>query len=46
MLCNIGNIVIQVQRKLTWDPAKECFAGDDTANRMLSRPMRGLWALA
>jgi len=45
-LCNIGNIVMQVQRKLTWDPVKECFAGDAMANRMLSRPMRGPWSLA
>ena len=45
-LCNIGNIVMQVQRKLTWDPVKECFAGDDMANRLLSRPMRGPWSLA
>jgi predicted dehydrogenase len=45
-LCNIGNIVMQVQRKLTWDPVNERFAGDAMANRMLSRPMRGPWALA
>jgi predicted dehydrogenase len=45
-LCNIGNIVMQVQRKLTWDPVSERFAGDAMANRMLSRPMRGPWSLA
>ncbi len=45
-LCNIGNIVMQVQRKLAWDPVKECFANDDMANRLLSRPMRGPWSLA
>lgn len=45
-LCNIGNIAMQVQRKLAWDPVKECFAGDAMANRMLSRPMRGPWSLA
>jgi predicted dehydrogenase len=45
-LCNIGNIAMQVQRKLAWDPVKECFAGDDMANRLLSRPMRGPWSLA
>ena len=45
-LCNIGNIVMQLQRKLTWDPVKECFAGDAMANRMLTRSMRGPWSLA
>jgi len=45
-LCNIGNIVMQLQRKLTWDPVKECFADDAMANRMLTRSMRGPWSLA
>ena len=45
-LCNIGNIVMQLQRKLTWDPVKECFAGDAMASRMLTRSMRGPWSLA
>jgi predicted dehydrogenase len=45
-LCNIGNIVMQLQRKLMWDPVKECFAGDEMANRLLSRPLRGPWSLA
>ena len=45
-LCNIGNIVMQLQRKLAWDPVKECFANDAMANRMLTRAMRGPWSLA
>jgi predicted dehydrogenase len=45
-LCNIGNIAMQLQRRLAWDPAKEVFAGDAMANRLLSRPMRGPWSLA
>ncbi len=45
-LCNIGNIVMQLQRKLTWDPVRELFAGDAMANRMLTRSMRGPWSLA
>jgi predicted dehydrogenase len=44
-LCNIGNIAMQLQRKLAWDPVKECFADDAMANRMLMRPMRGPWSL-
>ncbi|HOM59032.1 MAG TPA: Gfo/Idh/MocA family oxidoreductase [Kiritimatiellia bacterium] len=45
-LCNIGNIAMQLQRRLVWDPVREMFAGDDMANRMLTRPMRGPWSLA
>jgi len=45
-LCNIANIAMLLQRKLAWDPAKECFADDMMANRMLQRAMRGPWSLA
>ncbi len=45
-LCNIGNIVMQLQRKLKWDPVNEVFENDQMANRMLERPMRGPWSLA
>ena len=45
-LCNIGNIVMQLQRKLKWDPVNERFDGDDMANRLLTRSMRGPWSLA
>lgn len=44
-VCNIGNIAMQLKRKLVWDPAKEVFTGDVQANRMLQRPMRGPWSL-
>jgi hypothetical protein len=30
----LGWIACQLGRKLTWDPAKEQFAGDDEANRL------------
>jgi predicted dehydrogenase len=45
-LCNIGNIAMQLQRKLAWNPANEVFADDAMANRLLTRPMRGPWSLA
>lgn len=45
-ICNIGNIAMQLQRKLAWNPVKERFAGDEMANRLLSKPMRGPWSLA
>jgi predicted dehydrogenase len=42
---HVGNIAIQLGRTLRWDPARERFADDDTANRMLSRSMREPWRL-
>jgi predicted dehydrogenase len=44
-VCHIGNIAYRLNRSLKWDPAKECFIGDDGANRMLSRAMRSPWRL-
>ncbi|MCF7676140.1 MAG: Gfo/Idh/MocA family oxidoreductase [Akkermansiaceae bacterium] len=38
--CALGWISMKLGRKLTWNPEKEQFAGDDTANSMLSRPQR------
>ncbi len=44
-LCQIGHIAIQVGHKLKWDPQAERFTNDDTANRLLGRPMRSPWSL-
>ncbi|MHC4370975.1 MAG: Gfo/Idh/MocA family oxidoreductase [Planctomycetota bacterium] len=44
-LCQIGHIAIQVGRRLQWDPDAERFTNDETANRLLSRPMRSPWRL-
>jgi predicted dehydrogenase len=44
-LCQLGHIAIQVGRKLTWDPEQERFTNDDTANRLLGRPLRSPWHL-
>jgi predicted dehydrogenase len=41
----LGEIAMLLGRKLRWDPDKEQFVNDDTANRMLSRPMRSPWHL-
>jgi len=38
--CHLGNIAARLQRKLSWDPVKELFVGDDEANKMISRPQR------
>ncbi len=44
-LCQLGHIAIQTGRKLRWDPDAERFINDDSANRLLSRPMRSPWRL-
>jgi len=41
----LGEIAMLLGRKLQWDPDKERFVNDDTANRMLFRPMRSPWHL-
>jgi len=40
---HIGNIAMQLGRKLKWDPASESFPGDDAANALRSRPARDDW---
>jgi predicted dehydrogenase len=44
-LCNIADIAVRLKRKVVWNPATESFVGDDQANRMRSRPMRGPWTI-
>jgi predicted dehydrogenase len=44
-LCHLDQIAIKLRRPLRWDPAREEFAGDDEANRMMDRPMRAPWRL-
>lgn len=44
-VCNLGNIAMLLDRKVRWDPAREEFADDETANRMRARSMRGPWGL-
>lgn len=45
-VCNLGNIAMQLGRKLRWDPAREAFLDDPIADRMRSRSMRAPWSLA
>jgi predicted dehydrogenase len=40
VLCHLGNIARWTGRKLTWDPDREVFPGDDEANALLDRPRR------
>ena len=39
-ICILVNICRELGRKLTWDPVKEVFAGDDEANALRTRPRR------
>lgn len=39
---HIGNIAIELKRKLRWDPAAESF-GDAAADALKTRPARGNW---
>ncbi len=47
-IAHIGNVAMLLGRKLTWDPAKERFTGDDEANAMpmVSRKQREPWTIA
>jgi predicted dehydrogenase len=44
-VCNLGNIAMQLGRKLRWDAAREEFLDDPVANRMRHRSMRAPWSL-
>lgn len=42
-VCHLANISLRLGRKLKWDPVKEHFVGDDSANAMLDRKRRDPW---
>jgi len=44
-LCHLGNIAMLLGRKLKWNPEKEHFINDTTADRMLGRSMRSPWRI-
>lgn len=44
-VCHLGNLAIRLGRKLTWDPVKESFVGDEAANQLRDRPRRDPWQL-
>src|SRR5690606_35073135 len=44
-ICHLGHIATTLKRELHWDPVKEEFKGDDEANAMRDRPMRGDWTI-
>ena len=44
-VAHIGNVAMQLGRKLRWDPDNERCIDDEQANRMLSKSMRCPWHL-
>jgi len=44
-ICQISDIAIRLEQKLRWDPEKERFVNNETANRRLVRSMRSPWRL-
>ncbi|MBU6401694.1 MAG: Gfo/Idh/MocA family oxidoreductase [Verrucomicrobia bacterium] len=47
VLCHLSDIATRLNRRLTWDPAREEFVGDAEANRRLAmRPRRMPWTLS
>ena len=44
-ILHMGNIALQLGRKLTWDPRMEDFVGDTEARALRSRPARAPWRL-
>ena len=41
---NMGVCALRLGRTLHFDPVKQCFIGDDAANRLIDQPARGEWA--
>jgi len=41
----LGEIAMLTEKKLQWDPQRECFLNSDQANRLRARPMRSPWHL-
>lgn len=44
-VAHLGNIAMQLGRRLHWNPSEELFVGDDQANTFLSRNQRQPWAI-
>jgi hypothetical protein len=42
---HLANIATLTGRSLKWDPVEERFAGDEVANRLLSRALRAPWRI-
>jgi hypothetical protein len=43
--CHAANVSLYLGRKVTFDPVKNVFVGDDEANRLRSEALREPWRL-
>jgi len=44
-LAHLGNICMELNRTIHWDPVKQDIIGDAEASKMLGRPMRAPWTI-
>lgn len=44
-VCTLGNIALDLKRRIYWDPASETFVNDDQASGFLHRPYRSGYTL-
>ena len=44
-VCHLGNIAVELDRPLKWDPDKERFRNDPEANRLCERAKRSPWRI-
>ena len=44
-VCHLGNLAVQLDRKLGWNPRTETFVDDAEADRLVNRPRRSPWHL-
>jgi predicted dehydrogenase len=44
-ICHLANIGYQLRKPLRWDPARERFVDDETANKLVDRELRAPWKL-
>jgi len=42
-VCLLGDVAMQLGRRLRWDPKSEQFVNDADADKLLSKPMRSPW---
>lgn len=46
MVSLLSELCVRTGQGLTWDPRKRTIVGNEAARKMISRPMRGHWALS
>jgi len=44
-IVNLGTVALRLRRRLRFNPEKQCFIGDEEANRLINQPMRAPWRL-